>query len=148
MALRMAVPILTLLAAWPADPDFAGAWKLKQERRESGSIPAPASAMKIEARAGVFAITESLPGGGQLAWSVGTSGKETKSTPGGLVLKAIGKWEAGALLISTIVMGPAGDYTVMDRWDLSRDGATLTIRREVVRRTGGAESVLTYEREK
>jgi len=167
MSLRMAVPILLLVgqafspaglprfaaslagesASPTGDPDFTGAWKLKQERRESGTIPAPAATMKIERQKDVFGVMETQAGGMRVAWFVGI-GKELRTTSGGMVMRSIGKWEADALLINTVVNGPKGDYAVMDRWDLSRDGATLTIRREVVRRTGGAESVLTYGKEK
>ena len=144
MLLRVVVPILLLLAGSLADPDFTGVWKLKQERRASGSIPAPAAVMKIERQEGVFGITETASDGARTAWFVRTDGKELKTKSGGAEMKCIGKWEADALLINTLVSGSKGDYAVMDRWDLSRDGATLTIDREVVRRTGTAESVLTY----
>jgi hypothetical protein len=147
MSLRTAVPVLLMMAGALADPDFTGAWKLKQERSESGTIPAPAAVMKIERQKGAFGVAETLPDGARVAWFVGL-GKELRTTSGSMVMRSIGKWEADAMLINTIVNGPKGDYAVMDRWVLSRDGATLTIRREVVRRTGGAESILTYEKEK
>ena len=49
-------------------------------------------------------------------------------------------------MINTLVSGPR-DYTVMDRWRLSADRATLTITRQVVERTGQSEGVLVYRGE-
>jgi type IV secretion system protein VirB10 len=54
------------------------------------------------------------------------------------------KWEGSVLLVNTLVSGPE-NYTVMERWRRSRDGNTLTIRRNIVRLSGESESVLVYE---
>lgn len=54
------------------------------------------------------------------------------------------KWEGSALLVNTLVSGPR-NFTIMERWRRSRDGATLTIRRTVVDRGGERESTLVYE---
>jgi type IV secretion system protein VirB10 len=56
------------------------------------------------------------------------------------------KWEGSALLINTLVSGPE-DYTIMDRWRLSADHATLTITRQVVRGTRETEGTLVYRAE-
>jgi type IV secretion system protein VirB10 len=48
------------------------------------------------------------------------------------------KWEGAAFLINTIVTG-SQNYVVNDRWKLSRDHHTLTIRRQI-QHTGGAET--------
>jgi len=58
----------------------------------------------------------------------------------------VAKWEGAALLINTLVSGTR-DYTVMDRWQLSRDRSTLTITRQVIEQNGTAEGVLVYKRE-
>ena len=54
------------------------------------------------------------------------------------------KWEGAAFLINTIVTG-SQNYVVNDRWKLSRDHHTLTIRRQF-QRAGGSETeaVLAY----
>ncbi|PYT26813.1 MAG: hypothetical protein DMG58_21710 [Acidobacteria bacterium] len=54
------------------------------------------------------------------------------------------KWEGAAFLINTIVTGPQ-NYAVTDRWKLSGDHHTLTIRRQIQRGTGAeTEAVLVY----
>ena len=54
------------------------------------------------------------------------------------------KWEGSALLVNQIVNGPT-NYTVMERWKTSNNGALLTIRRTVVRRGGEEEFLLVYD---
>jgi type IV secretion system protein VirB10 len=56
------------------------------------------------------------------------------------------KWEGAALLINTLVSGKR-DYTVMDRWRLSRDHATLNITRQVVISGSQLEATLVYRNE-
>jgi len=56
------------------------------------------------------------------------------------------KWEGAALLVNTLVSGPP-DYTVMDRWTLSRDHITLTITRQVVQASGEVSGILVFRRE-
>ena len=54
------------------------------------------------------------------------------------------KWEGAAFLINTIVTGPQ-NYAVTDRWKLSGDHHTLTIRRQIQRGAGAeTEAVLVY----
>jgi len=78
--------------------------------------------------------------------SYALDGKETKYRVGGSTYSSAVKWEGNALLINTLVTGPR-DYTVMDRWKLSRDHATLTITRQVMRGTLETEGVLVYRGE-
>jgi type IV secretion system protein VirB10 len=49
-------------------------------------------------------------------------------------------------MINVLVRG-AAPYTVMDRWELNRDGSRLTIERVIQRGSNEAESKLVYSRE-
>ena len=73
-------------------------------------------------------------------------GSETKYRVGDSTRSSAVKWEGAALLINTLVSGPR-DYTVMDRWRLSPDHATLTITRQVIERTQQSEGLLVYRSE-
>ena len=132
-------------AAWAqADPDFSGRWILNAERSVIGSLPAkPARTLEIDQRDGRLRCAE-----GAIVWSAAFDGKSSKSKSAGVAANTVLKWEGSALLVNTLVSGAGGDYTQMDRWKLSRDGATLTVRREIVRRSGTSESTLVYERPK
>jgi hypothetical protein len=78
--------------------------------------------------------------------SYALDGSETKYRIGDTARSSAVKWEGAALLINTLVSGSA-DYTVMDRWKLSGDHATLTITRQVIRGTQQTEGVLVYRGE-
>ena len=81
-----------------------------------------------------------------LAWSYALDGSETKVKVGAETRNSVVKWEGAALLINTMVSG-AKDYTVMDRWKLSRDYSVLTITRQVSRGTWQSQGQLVYRRE-
>jgi hypothetical protein len=76
-------------------------------------------------------------------WTYLLDGTETRARIGDETRSSIVKWEGSALLVNTQVLA-AQDYTAMDRWELSRDGALLTITRQVVRKSGQVEGVLVY----
>jgi hypothetical protein len=57
------------------------------------------------------------------------------------------KWEGNALLVNTLVSSRDRSYTVMDRWKMSKDGRTLTIRRQVESLNGESEALLVYEKQ-
>jgi type IV secretion system protein VirB10 len=121
---------------------------LKSEHAERGSLPEPpAAVLEVEHRGGTVRCTSTASGGAPESFHFTIDGKETRTKTGTKSLSTIAKWEGAALLINTMVSGPAGAYTQMDRWRVSRDGATLTIQREIVGRAGGAEAVLSYERQ-
>ncbi len=84
--------------------------------------------------------------GAQVRWSYLLDGSETRYHVGGESRSSVVKWEGAALLINTIVSGRQ-NYTVMDRWRLSRDRSALTIMRQIVNRGGEAEATLVYRPE-
>jgi type IV secretion system protein VirB10 len=89
----------------------------------------------------VFAATEE--GSPLVTYVVPLDRSSVKSRVGDFTVSIATKWEGAALLVNAIVSGPE-DYSIDDRWTRSRDGNKLTIERNVVRRTGETESVLTY----
>ncbi|MEO8372678.1 MAG: hypothetical protein ABI806_26065 [Candidatus Solibacter sp.] len=70
-------------------------------------------------------------------------GSETKYRIGEATHSSAVKWEGAALLINTLVSGPR-NYTIMDRWKLSRDHNTLTITRQIVSGMVQSEGSLVY----
>jgi hypothetical protein len=137
-----------LLAAAALAQDFSGTWKLTSPRVVSGVLPEPAAALlEIEQSAGRIRYATPSAGGSRLWAEFTLDGKTSHSTVGSVALSSIAKWEGAALLVNTIVTSPAGTYTQMDRWRVAANGATLTIGREIVRRTGPAEALLVYERQ-
>jgi type IV secretion system protein VirB10 len=142
LASLILTPVLFVCAGPAAEPDFSGTRKLNPERSHLGALPlAPATVMMIVHSGGKLRCFEA-----PIDWSAALDGKSARSESDGVVTNVALKWEGAALLINALVSGGRGDYTQMDRWRLSRDGSTLTILRQIVRRTGESESTLVYER--
>ena len=150
------VASLTIAAAFwsaaplhSADPNFSGAWKLNLEKSVISALAVPPDgSVVVEHEAAAIRWRPVLEDGktaSPLIYS--TDGKERKNQQGSTLMKSILKWEGDALLVNTIVSGPSGNHTQMDRWRLSRDGKTLRVRRQVVRRQGEAEATLVYEKQ-
>jgi len=94
-----------------------------------------------------LAIRCSAPsaGGPAVQWSYLLNGTETRARVSGDTRNSVAKWEGAALLTNTLVSG-SSDYTLMDRWKLSRNRSTLTITRQVVQRGGTTEDTLVYRK--
>jgi type IV secretion system protein VirB10 len=131
--------LVTTLSAADPDRDFSGKWTLDtgSSRVQGLDIPAEPVLTIVQQETAIHCSTNA---------SYALDGKETRYRVGGSTYSSAVKWEGNALLINTLVTGPR-DYTVMDRWKLSRDHATLTITRQVMHGTLETEGVLVYRGE-
>jgi type IV secretion system protein VirB10 len=135
------------LAAIEPERDFSGKWTLDARGGNHRALPVPPEETLTVAQQDVAVRCEARStDGSTLRWSYLLDGTETRSRSGAETRNSVAKWEGAALLINTLVSGP-DNYTVMDRWTLSRDRAVLTITRQVVLRGGETEDVLVYRRE-
>ena len=137
------------LPAGAEDPDFSGNWKLNRAESKIRAMPEPPSEFVIiEHHAPrlrcVMMAEENGPG---RTVELNTGGMETRNTLGAVRRRSILKWEGDSLLLNTLVSGPKGQFTEMERWRLSRDGKVLRIRRQIVSRHGEMESMLVYTRQ-
>jgi hypothetical protein len=142
---RVCLVFLVLCAAAFAenDRDFSGTWVFSASKSEMSRLPEqPAATLKIEQQGALIRCVSPAK-----EWSYNTDGKSVRQSAGGVTTNSVTKWEGAALMINTIVDGTDGNYTVMDRWRLSRNNSRLTIDRQVVRRQGESDSTLVYERE-
>ena len=131
-----------------ADASFTGSWKLNTERSDIRKMPhEPYSVLKIEQTGNLLHVSAQDTAKKAVEWRCTTDGKEARYKIGDESMSSILKWEGSALLINTLVNGRAVNHAEMDRWKLSRDGATLTIRRQVETPNGEAESTLVYEKQ-
>ena len=128
---------LACVAFAQADRDFNGRWYFNPEKSELQALPEPPAAiMKIEQHSGMIHEFEITGANGYSAEEIrtyNTEGHDTTRTFGNLTMSSQTKWEGAALLINTIVRTPHDNYTVAERWRLSKDGARLTIVRQVIR---------------
>jgi len=131
---------ISLRAADP-DRDFNGKWILDPVASNTRALGQTETTLTVsQSDAGI------LCSAGPAQWSYALDGSETRKRIGEESRDSIAKWEGAALLIDTQVSGPP-DYTVRDRWQLSRDRNTLTISRQLVRAAGQAEGTLIFRRE-
>lgn len=148
--MRRSFPVLVLvtvlgltisLRAADPDRDFSGKWVLDPAASSTRSIePVETSLTISQGDAGILCST------GSAQWSYALDGSETRKRIGGESRNSVVKWEGSALLINTLVSGPP-DYTVMDRWVLSRDHSTLTITRQMIQASGEVNGTLVFRRE-
>jgi type IV secretion system protein VirB10 len=139
---------MTPLSAVDADRDFSGKWLLDARNSNARALPiAPDPAITITQQDMAIRCSVSGENGSVVRWTFLLDGTETRASIGGDSWSSKVKWEGAALLTNTIVSG-VHEYSVMDRWSLSRDRSTLIVSREIVQRSGVSEGELIYTREK
>jgi type IV secretion system protein VirB10 len=148
---RVAAALLLFSATGSAqtldDRNFSGTWVFKVEKSELSALPRkPDAQVRIDQKDAT--IHWFLMNGDQAreTWTYRTDGSALRHKDGDTSLNSQAKWEGSALLLNTIVTAPSENYTIADRWKLSRDGNRLTIVRHIVRGSGETESTLVYER--
>jgi hypothetical protein len=134
-------------AATDPDRDFSGKWVLDAASSsnahsvsftEDRDLTVIQDENAIEIRGlGVGAVP--------VRWSYAFNHYETRYQIGAESRSSETKWEGDALLVNTLVSGPQ-NYTVMDRWTLSRDHKVLTVTRQIVRASGETDGTLVYRR--
>ena len=140
-ALLVALCLTISLRASDPGRDFSGKWVLDPAASDIGLLgPVETSLAVSQGDAGILCST------GPVRWSYALDGSETRKRIGEESWNSVTKWEGAALLVNTLVSGPR-DYTVMDRWMLSRDRSTLTITRQIVRARGEVEGRMVFRRE-
>ena len=134
------------LAAIDSDRDFSGHWVLDANASNTRPLGVPPE-QELNVAQQDIVISISMPSGGgkPVEWFYSLTGAGARYTIGAESRNSIAKWEGAALLINTLVSGPQ-NYTVMDRWRLSRDHSMLTIVRQIVRRNQQVEGMLVYRR--
>ncbi|MCC6342194.1 MAG: hypothetical protein IT166_08345 [Bryobacterales bacterium] len=138
-----AFALLFLAALQAADPDrdFSGVWNLNPQRSSIRGLPFPADrTLRVEMSGDTVRCQ------GETNWTYNTAGQSSANTAAGTSFSSLLKWEGSSLLINTLASG-SRRYTLMDRWTLSRDRNTFTIRRQYLAGGGESESTLVYERE-
>jgi hypothetical protein len=134
------------LMAIDSDRDFSGHWVLDANASNTRPLGvAPEQELNIAQQDIVISVSMPAAGGKPVEWFYSLTGAGARYTIGSESRNSIAKWEGAALLINTLVSGPQ-NYTVMDRWRLSRDHSTLTIVRQIVRRNQQVEGMLVYRR--
>lgn len=141
LGLALAAPLFAI----DADRDFTGHWLLDNRASNTRAI-GPVAEQDLTVAQQDVVILCSIPSNGAkpTEWFYSLTGAEARYKIGAESHNSKAKWEGAALLINTLVTPQ--NYTVMDRWTLSRDRSRLTIVRQIVRRSGEVEGTLVYRK--
>jgi type IV secretion system protein VirB10 len=137
---------LNFAHAADSDRDFSGKWLLNADHSEIQALPENAYPVLAVGQKSVIHCTATTAAGGSVQWTYRLDGEDSKYQVGAEQMNSAVKWEGAALLVNTLVSG-AENYTIMDRWTLSRDHSQLNIQRQIMRGPQQIEGYLIYRRE-
>lgn len=152
---RLSLRILTLftlltLSAF-AKPNFAGDWKMNASKSEFGQFPAPsAMTQKVTHEDPSLKVASKMStdnGDMEFESTYTTDGKECTNQFGPNPMKSTLKWDGDTLVIDTKGQFGDNDFTLQDKWDLSTDGKTLTLRRHWASSRGEMDQKIVFEKQ-
>jgi len=142
--------VACVLANGQTKPNLNGVWKMDPARSDFGSGPVSESRLDRIAIDGVNlkdTITQKLRRGGESTYDMiyTIDGKECTNHVRGNLVKATAHWEGEELVIDSKVFA-LRNAAIQDRWSLSADGKTITLRRHM---TGAvtAEQTVIFDRQ-
>lgn len=144
---------LFALAALPAMaiPNFTGDWKLNAAKSEFGQFPAPENytqkATHQDPSLKVATKMSTQNGDMEFESVYATDGKETTNTFGPGSMKSVAKWEGDVLTIQTKGQFGDSEVTIVDKWECSADGKTLTIRRHFTSSQGEMDQKMVLDKQ-
>ena len=131
-------------------PDFNGIWKMDPAKSDFGGGPVSESRLDKIALDGINlkdTLTQKLQHGHETTYDMiyTIDGKECTNHVRGNLVKSTAHWEGSELVIDSKVFALL-KANIQDRWSLSADGKTITVRRHL---TGArnADQVVTLERQ-
>ena len=140
------------LTAAFAKPNFSGNWKRNASKSDFGPAPGPSSMTREikhdEPNLELKTTQVGQQGESTTEAKYTTDGKETiNKTPRG-DLKGAMKWDGDVLAWDYKVENPqAGQITISDRWTLSEDGKTTTVKTKITGGFGEFERTLVLEKQ-
>jgi hypothetical protein len=147
----LALAALMASAAFAAQPNFTGDWKLAVGKSEFGQFPPPsAMSQKVTHEDPSLKVATKMStdnGDFEFAGNYSTDGKETTNEFGPASMKSTAKWEGEVLVIDTKGRFGDNDLTMKDRWTLSADGKTMTLVRRWSSSMGDVDQKLVFEKQ-
>jgi hypothetical protein len=152
LAKRIGIPLIMAcgLANGQTKPNLNGVWMMDPARSDFGTGPASESRLDKIGLDGVNlkdTITQKLRHGDESTYDMiyTIDGKESTNHVRGNLVKSTARWEGHELVIDSKVFA-LRQAAIQDRWSLSADGKTITLRRHM---TGAvtAEQTLIFDRQ-
>ncbi|MBI4904714.1 MAG: neutral/alkaline non-lysosomal ceramidase N-terminal domain-containing protein [Acidobacteria bacterium] len=132
--MRMILPFLAAACSWAAPlPDFTGEWRLVNAKSQFANQTAPKyKIVQIDHRDPAFINTideESGQSKGRWTFFFSTDGVERQNDVLGNAMKSVTRWDGPTLVMKTSGKYGPNEIQLTDRYDLSPDGHTLTMKR-------------------
>jgi hypothetical protein len=150
--IRIALPLALAcaMANGQTKPNLNGVWKMDPARSEFTGGPTPETRLDKIALDGVNlkdTITQKLRRGDEATYDMiyTIDGKESTNHVRGNLVKSTARWEGDELVIDSKVYA-LREAGIQDRWALSADGKTITLRRHM---TGAvtADQTILFDRQ-
>jgi hypothetical protein len=140
------------IAQEPQHTNFSGRWRMVKEESDFGKFAAPDIIVRIvDQHDQTFNVhTVQTKGKNTTTSDVSyfTSGEPATNSMSGRDAISKAFWDGDTLVIRTSTKNSKNEQTEMvDRWDLSPDGKTLTITSHIAAESGGADLKLVCRRE-
>jgi len=148
LANRIAISLLMAcgLANSQTKPNFNGIWKMDPARSDFGTGPVSESRLDKITLDGVNlkdTIEQKLRHGGESTYDMiyTIDGKESTNHVRGNLVKSTARWEGDELVIDSKVFA-LRQAAIQDRWSLSADGKTITLRRHMTGAVTAEQTVI------
>ncbi len=133
--------------------DFSGRWRMVKDKSDFGRATMPDMIVRVVDQHAVTMNVHTIQTSGTKTTSADvsyfTDGSEATNIINGHDATSKAFWDGPALLIRThIKLSNGEDEMVLDRWELSDDGQTLTTTSQITTPKGGANLKLVCVREK
>jgi hypothetical protein len=152
LAKQIVFPLIVVcgLAHGQTKPDWNGVWKMDPARSDFGSGPVSVGRLDKISLDGINlkdTITQKLQRGLESTYDMiyTLDGEECTNHVRGNMVKSTAKWDGDELVIDSKVFA-LREAAIQDRWAVSADGKTITLRRHM---TGAvtAEQKLIFDRQ-
>ncbi len=124
------VVLLSCTIIAQAKPDFSGRWKMNASQSDFGAIAPPTSLVLQIAHNDpdlkVITTQAGEMGDFKIEFSYTTDGRECVNRVGEIERKSTVRWEGDRLIIESRMDLGGNAVTVIETWNLSEDGKTLT----------------------
>ncbi len=134
-----------------AKPNFTGNWKLNAAKSDFGAFPAPSSMTQTTTHEdpSLKVSIKMATGNGDfdMESTYSTDGKETTNSFGPNSMKSVAKWDGDILSVQTKGQFGDSEVTIQDKWQLSEDGKTLTMRRHFASSQGELDQTVVLDKQ-
>ncbi len=149
--MRLLVLFSLVGAAWAADVNFSGAWKMNPKTSDFGNLPAPTSLTRTiehnEPKIRVQTLQTGARGEVKSEYAYTTDGKPfSQSGPNGEV-KGSARWNGDTLIVQSTRQVQTVEIQQEDHWTLSKDGKLLKVATRLTTPQGLVNITVSFDKQ-